>query len=59
MRIETFRMERMQCTYENEVDYNLSESGVLPLKIEELLGPEEMKELGSYSLKYASANGSP
>jgi len=59
MRIETFRMERMQCTYENEVDYNLSESGVLPLKIDELLGREEMKEFGSYSLKYAPANGSP
>ena len=59
MRIETFRMERMQCTYENEVDYNLSESGVLPLKIDELLGPEEMEEFGSYSLKYAPANGSP
>jgi aspartate/methionine/tyrosine aminotransferase len=59
MRIETFRMERMQCTYEHEVDYNLSESGVLPLKIEELLSPEQMKELGSYSLKYAQANGSP
>jgi aspartate/methionine/tyrosine aminotransferase len=52
-------MERMQCTYENEVDYNLSESGVLPLKIEELLSPEQLAELPSYSLKYAPANGSP
>jgi len=59
MRIDTFRMERMQCTYENEVDYNLSESGVLPLKIEELLSPEQMKELASWSLKYAPSNGSP
>ncbi|HJS97486.1 MAG TPA: aminotransferase class I/II-fold pyridoxal phosphate-dependent enzyme [Terriglobales bacterium] len=59
MRIDTFRMERMQCTYENEVDYNLSESGVLPLKLEELLSPEQMKELTSWSLKYAPANGSP
>ncbi len=59
MRIDKFRMERMQCTYENEVDYNLSESGVLPLKIEELLGPEQLKDLASYSLKYAPANGSP
>jgi len=59
MRIDTFRMERMQCTYENEVDYNLSESGVLPLKIEELLSPEQLAELASYSLKYAPANGSP
>src|SRR5579872_5874906 len=56
MRIDTFRMERMQCTYENEVDYNLSESGVLPLKIEELLNPEQLAELASYSLKYAPAN---
>jgi aspartate/methionine/tyrosine aminotransferase len=59
MRIDVFRMERMQCTYENEVDYNLSESGVLPLKIEELLNPEQIKEFASYSLKYAPANGSP
>ena len=59
MRIDTFRMERMQCTYENEVDYNLSESGVLPLKIEELLSTEQLAELASYSLKYAPANGSP
>ena len=28
MRIETFRMERMQCVYEKEVAYDLSESGV-------------------------------
>ena len=59
MRIDTFRMERMQCTYENEVDYNLSESGVLPLKLEELLSPEQLKEFASWSLKYAPANGSP
>ena len=59
MRIETFRMERMQCTYEHEVDYNLSESGVLPLKIEELLSPAQVAELASYSLKYAPASGSP
>ncbi len=31
MRIDLFRMERTQCLYENEVDFNLSESGVLPL----------------------------
>ncbi|HSB74659.1 MAG TPA: aminotransferase class I/II-fold pyridoxal phosphate-dependent enzyme, partial [Terriglobales bacterium] len=59
MRIDLFRMERMQCTYEHEVDYNLSESGVLPLKMEELLSPEQLKELASCSLKYAQANGSP
>ena len=30
-------MERMQSTYENQVDYDLSESGVHPLRLEELL----------------------
>jgi len=37
MRIDLFRMERTQCLYENEVEYNLSESGVLPLRLEDLL----------------------
>ena len=38
MRIDRFQMERTQCLYENEVRWNLSESGVLPLRVEELLG---------------------
>ena len=33
MRIDPFPMERTQCLYENQVEYNLSESGVLPLKV--------------------------
>ena len=37
MRIETFEMERTQCLYENAVELNLSESGVLPLQVDELL----------------------
>jgi hypothetical protein len=31
MKLEQFAMERMQSTWENQVDYNLSESGVQPL----------------------------
>ncbi len=31
MKLEPFAMERMQSTYENQVDFNLSESGVHPL----------------------------
>jgi hypothetical protein len=54
MRIDTFRMERMQCTYENEVDYNLSESGVLPLKIEELLSPEQLAEMAFLQFEICS-----
>ena len=59
MRIPLFRMERTQCLYENQVEYNLSESGVLPLKVEELLGgSEDSAWLHSLSLKYPESNGS-
>src|SRR3954467_6275332 len=36
MRIETFEMERMQSTWENLVDYDMSESGVRPLTLREI-----------------------
>ena len=36
MPIETFLMERMQSTWENLVDYDMSESGVRPLTLREL-----------------------
>ena len=39
MGIDLFRMERMQALYWNEVEYDLSESGVLPMSIRDLLGP--------------------
>jgi aspartate/methionine/tyrosine aminotransferase len=38
MRIDTFEMERMQSLHWHEVEYDLSESGVQPLTIRELLG---------------------
>jgi aspartate/methionine/tyrosine aminotransferase len=37
MRIEVFAMERMQSTWENIVDYDMSESGVRPLTLRELV----------------------
>jgi aspartate/methionine/tyrosine aminotransferase len=37
MRIEVFAMERMQSTWENLVDYDMSESGVRPLTLRELV----------------------
>ncbi len=37
MKIETFEMERMQSTWENIVEYDLSESGVRPLTLRELI----------------------
>jgi hypothetical protein len=39
MTIEQFRMERYQSLHWHEVDYDLSESGVSPMTIRELLGP--------------------
>jgi aspartate/methionine/tyrosine aminotransferase len=59
VRIEPFRMERLQSTYENYVDYNLSESGVHPMSVRELLrnaGSEEAF-LGT-ELGYTQSNGS-
>ncbi len=57
MRIDRFQMERTQCLYENEVRWNLSESGVLPLRVEELLEGASEEFLGT-ALKYPEANGS-
>jgi hypothetical protein len=52
-------MERMQSRYENQVEYNLSESGVLPMRLEELLeGEPEPARLLSVPLKYPQSNGS-
>ena len=59
MRIDLFRMERTQCLYENEVEYNLSESGVRPLRLEELLEGEDPSRFFSQALKYPESNGSP
>ncbi len=59
MRIDRFQMERTQCLYENEVRWNLSESGVLPLRVEELLdGDAGKSELLETALKYSEADGS-
>jgi aspartate/methionine/tyrosine aminotransferase len=59
MRIETFRMERMQCLYEHEVEYNLSESGVQPMTLEELLGGREaITSFLSTEIGYPQSNGS-
>jgi aspartate/methionine/tyrosine aminotransferase len=60
MRLEPFAMERMQSTYENQVAYNLSESGVHPLRLEELLdGPGEPAAVLAQPLVYTQSNGTP
>ncbi|MGB8953310.1 MAG: aminotransferase class I/II-fold pyridoxal phosphate-dependent enzyme [Candidatus Aminicenantales bacterium] len=57
MKIEIFKMERMQSTWENVVDYNLSESGVHPLSIEELVSAEERTDILKVGLGYSQTNG--
>jgi aspartate/methionine/tyrosine aminotransferase len=59
VRIDLFRMERTQCLYENEVEFNLSESGVLPLRVEEILeNPQDSAGFLSLALKYPESDGS-
>jgi aspartate/methionine/tyrosine aminotransferase len=58
MKIETFKMERMQSTYENTVDCNLSESGVEPMTPLDLLDtPEDWEEFRRQPLGYSQSNG--
>jgi aspartate/methionine/tyrosine aminotransferase len=53
-----FLMERMMSKWENVVDYNLSESGVHPTTVRELVDdPAVIDELLSTELGYAQANG--
>jgi aspartate/methionine/tyrosine aminotransferase len=58
MKLEPFAMERMQSTYENQVEFNLSESGVHPLTLGELLGDEASRDaLLGERLRYTQSNG--
>jgi hypothetical protein len=58
MRVEQFEMERMQSTYENQVAYNLSESGVTPLDLGNLVDePAVHDALMRERLRYTQSNG--
>jgi len=56
MKLRFFEMERWQSTWENEVEYNLSESGVHPLHVNELLESGDGEFL-SHQLGYTQTNG--
>jgi aspartate/methionine/tyrosine aminotransferase len=58
---QPFLMERFMSKHEKAVDYNLSESGVYPLLLEELLAFKENAHLDllKTDLDYAYANGDP
>ncbi len=58
MKIETFELERRQSVWENVVKYNLTESGVHPYSLTELLVQDEIEKLLSIRLGYGQTNGS-
>jgi len=58
VKIETFELERVQSLWENLVEINLTESGIHPYTLEELLDPEEIAELSRVRLGYGQTNGS-
>jgi hypothetical protein len=58
VKIVPFEMERMQSTWENHVEINLSESGVHPLTLGELLDDEgDRRRLMDTALGYPQTNG--
>ena len=58
MAIERFEMERMQSTWENVVDYDMSESGVRPLTLRELVEMGfDLDEFLDVALGYSQSNG--
>ena len=52
MAFETFLLERNQSLYENEVEINLTESGVEPMALAELLSPDDQAALLNIRLGY-------
>ena len=58
MSIELFQMERMQSTWENIVEYDMSESGVRPLTLRELAGMGfDLEAFLDVPLGYSQSNG--
>src|SRR5580658_589534 len=59
MQIAPFEMERWQSVWENRVDLNVSESGVEPMTLRELLGETaDIEKILNQRLGYPQTNGS-
>lgn len=54
-----FEMERFQSLYENEVEYNLSDSGNHPLSIRDLLDEDEIEKFLAMEIYYGYTQGDP
>lgn len=59
MKFPPFELERIQSLYENSVEVNLTESGVEPLSLKELMNAEELEELINIPIGYGYTQGSP
>ena len=59
MKFPSFDLERIQSIYENSVEVNLTESGIEPLSLKELMNPRELEELLNLPLGYGYTQGSP
>jgi len=62
VKIEPFEMERWQSLHEHDVELNLSDSGVHPLSLRDLLallGDDALDALLDQELEYTQTNGSP
>ena len=61
MPFTVFDLEHTQSVWEQKVDINLTESGVHPIRLDELLGGDEAKlaELLSCEINYPHVNGNP
>jgi aspartate/methionine/tyrosine aminotransferase len=57
MKVEQFAMERMQSTWENLVEFNLSESGVYPMTPRQLLQDVDLDVVLDQPLVYTQSNG--
>ena len=57
MDIEEFTLERIQSLYENTVELNLSDSGVHPMSLRDLLTDDDLNEVQSLELGYGWTNG--
>ena len=58
MKVETFELERVQSLWENLVEINLTESGIHPYSLDELLMPDEIADVARVRLGYGQTNGS-
>jgi aspartate/methionine/tyrosine aminotransferase/NAD(P)-dependent dehydrogenase (short-subunit alcohol dehydrogenase family) len=58
MHIATFAMERMQSQFEHEVRFNLTESGVIAWRLDELIDLDTLGSIGRMRLSYGEGPGS-